>query len=154
MVTGSSVRCDPGWQMENGTPVQGISEGRRELVSLSLSQPIPGSVSGSQDFQELFLNKCESASSNKHSPCHSHSSKAQQRPSQWKGAHPTPYRHLSYAGALAASQGFLLRPLLLTQTLEGPVIFGSGPALLEELIPFLSHLLSFLFVSTERQPCF
>lgn len=70
--------------------------------------------------------------------------------SDWK--EPTPFHHLSDAGVLAASQGFLLWPLLLTQTLEGPVILAVGQRCLGSSCNTKGTVNFTGFVSTERQP--
>lgn len=114
-------------------PVPGISEGRRESVSFSPSKPAP-------DFPFLaqgVSTRCSRKSMRLTAPRGTaHSAPT---PPRLDGVlsdrkEPTPFRHLPEAGALAASQGFPLWPLLLTQTLEGPAILAVGPALLEELV--------------------
>ena len=133
------------------TPVQGISEGRREPVSLSPSKPAP-------DFPFLargISTRCSRKSGRLTAPRGiSHVTLLPPRLDGVlsNGKDPTPFHHLSYAGALAASQDFLLWPLLLTQTLAGPVILAVGQCCLGSSCNEKGTVSFTGFVSTERQP--
>lgn len=74
---GSLVAGEGVIQMADGarTPVQGISEGRREPVSLSPSKPA-SDFPGSGGFYKVFPKEREADGSEGHSPRRSHSSKA------------------------------------------------------------------------------